>query len=307
MGTINLSELVNILKTVMPYDDYLSPRVFLECKIFSEKNDKKISNTVDGSWTDLTDCNVISELTRATLSHHLSSPKLAYAVTKLIIYQYKGVLREIEGDISRDLKRLDEQSSEYVAQSIISLQKDGRLPLLNEYAIDKNNLAEAVVACVLHCFYIADTKLRKVGNTYAKGNIVVLNNSGVDQKQFEKDFPAYKFKLSWDELATTADCEYCNCDRCKHKCVKLDSNYNVEMLLKLYLNVKTEQNDDEEVDVADALVVLDEITDILSSEAKSDFIKTLIRKKLSMSDQLKYALDLMLQDKKNNDNNNGRC
>lgn len=299
MGVITLSELTNILKAVIPQNDYQSPRAFLECRIFSEKNDKKIINTQNSSWTELTDCNVISELTRSTLKHHLSSAKLTYAVTKLIIYFYKGSLAEIEADIARDLKTLDEKSLDYVKDNLEKLQTLGRLPLLSDFEIERGRLEKAIVACVLHCFYFDNPKLRKVGNTYSKGNILVLSNSGIDQAQFERDFPSYKFKISWDELATTPDCDYCNCDRCRHKCVKLDSNYNVEQLLKLYLNVNVKQQDDD-IDIADALVILDEITDILSSEAKSSFIKTLVRKKLSTNDQLSYALELMLHDKKKN-------
>lgn len=301
MGFITISSLHRILNSVLTQRDYKSPRVFVQCKIFSDENDQKVVNVLNGlSWTELNDSNVISELTRSTMKHHLSSPRLIFAVTKLIVYYYNGVLNSIQNDIAQDLRQLSFDSLDYIVHELTELQKQGQLPLLENYEISRDNLAQSVVACVLHCFYFENSRLHPLGNAYSKGNVIVLSDSGVDQKQFEKDFPKYRFKMNWDELATTADCKYCKCERCKHRCAQFDSNYNVERLLKLYLNlnVKAEQQDDDEIDREETLDFLDKITDTLSSEAKSKFIKTLIRTNLSTNDQIRYAVDLMLQDKK---------
>lgn len=307
MGIINLQQLTEILKSVVPCRDYRSPRAFLECKFFNDRHDQAAHCVSrNESWTDISDSNVISELSRATMKHHLSSPRLIYAVTKLIIYQYGGVLNEIEREIERDLSRIGDEKKEILAERLQELQRRGEIPLICDYEIGVDNLPKAVVACALHCFYIKHVKLHPMGNAYAKGNVIALLDAGVTQKQFERDFPDYSFKLSWDELADTADCKYCHCERCKHKCAPFDSNYNVEQLLKLYLNanVQTKRRDFDDMDVKDALSVLDAITDALSSEAKSTLIKTLVRKDMSMSDQMKYAFDLMMQDKSNGENEN---
>lgn len=311
MATINLCKLTKILNSVITLRDYRSPRALLECKIFNEKNDRAANCVFDDinskSWMDLSDSNVISELTRARLDHHLSATKITYAVTKLIIYHYNGILRDIELDIANDLKELDENSLDCIVAGLVELQNKGELPLLNDLKISRDNLAKCVVACALHCFYIDGADIRKPGNEYSKATIIALSNSGVTQEEFERDFPDYVFKLSWDELIVTNDCNYSHCERCRHKCVQLKSNYNVEQLIKLYLNSnikpkRREQPTDEIVSEED-LNMLCAMVDTLSSETKSVMIRMLVKTKMSMGEKMQYAFDLMMQDRNKDDEN----
>lgn len=300
MNLITVSNLTAILKTVMPRGDYQSPRVFLESKIFNYKYDK-IVKCGNENWEFLEDSCVISELTRAVLHHHLSSPRLTFAVTRLIIYHYKGVLRLIENDFKKDLQAVSAEKQDYLIERLTQLQKDEALPLLTDYAITRENLPQAIVACAIHCFYFGDSNLRKVGNYYAKANITALNVNRVTQEEFQRDFPAYKFNMEWDDLVTR-DCQYSNCDRCRHKCAKLDSNYNVRQLIKLFLNFEKLRDENETlddlVDDEETLRFLDHLTDQLSYEGVTAFVKKLNHNDLTLSERIQYAIELILQDKK---------
>lgn len=340
MPSINLRRLNDILKSVTNLRDYRSARAFLQDKIFTAENDKKANCVFVGddnaeSWMDLTDSNVISELTRAKLNRHLCATKITYAVTKLIIYHYNGVLKDIEHNIAQDLAPLDNEKLDCLAAELNALQANGELPLLNDLKINRDNLAQVIVACALHCFYIEGADIRKLGNAYSKNTIIALRNSKVTQEDFERDFPAYVFKMSWDELAITKDCKYTHCERCKHSCAQLRSNYNVEQLLKLYLksNVKTEQAEEQpldkktvtdnsgktyitekavvtnETDAIDEIVsqddlsVLNAMIDTLGAEGLSIMLKAVINTKMSTGEKMQLAFDLMMKEKEKNGRN----
>lgn len=300
MKLITVSTLTEILKTVIPHGDYQSPRAFLECKIFNKKYDKLVKSGED-NWEYLADSCVISELTRSILKRHLSSPRLTFAITRLIIYHYKGIFNLIETEIKRDLNDIDSESQDYIVRRLTQLQEEEALPLLANYAITREILPQAIVACAIHCFYFDSPNLRKVGNYYARENINALNVNRILQEDFERDFPAYKFSLEWDELVTI-DCEDSSCDRCRHKCTKLDSNYNVKQLLKLYLNFEKLQENyetvDDILDDEETLNFLDHLTDQLSYEAMTLFVKKLNHDDLSTKERIVYAIELITQDKK---------
>lgn len=300
MNLITISTLTEILKSVIPCADYQSPRAFLERKIFNDKYNKVVKSGAD-NWEYLADSCVISELTRAILKRHLSSPRLTFAITRLIIYHYKGVLNLIEADIKRDLEAVSGDKQDCIVERLVRLQEEGALPLLKDYAITREDLPQAIVACAIHCFYFDSPNLRKVGNYYAKANINALNANRVSQEDFERDFPAYKFNLEWDDLVAI-DCEDSNCDRCRHKCARLDSNYNVKQLLNLYLyfDQLRESYDtvDDILDDEQTLSFLDHLTDQLSYEAMTLFVKKLTHSDLSISEKIQYAIELVTQDRR---------
>lgn len=300
MKLITVTTLTEILKTVIPCADYHSPRAFLDRKIFNDKYNKIVKSGED-DWTFLADSCVISELTRAILKRHMSSPRLTFAVTRLIIYHYRGVLSLIETDIKRDLDAVSGENQDYIVKRLGELQADGALPLLEDYAITRENLPQAIVACAIHCFYFDDPSLRKVGNYYTKANINALNVNRVTQEEFERDFPAYKFAMEWDDLVAI-DCEDSNCDRCRHKCAKLDSNYNVKQLLKLYLNFENLRENydsvDELLDDEETLNFLDHLTEQLNYEGLTMFVKKVNHSGLSTKEKIVYAIELITQDKK---------
>lgn len=70
----------------------------------------------------------------------MSSPRLTFAVTRLIIYHYKGVLRLIENDFKKDLQAVSAEKQDYLIERLTQLQKDEALPLLTDYAITRENL-----------------------------------------------------------------------------------------------------------------------------------------------------------------------
>lgn len=309
MESINLSRLTKILNSVIPLREYRTPRVFLDSKFLNYKNDAAANCPHRyEKCTELDDSNTVSELARAIVDHHFTAPRHAYAVTKLIIYYYNGVLEEIEQDIARDIEKLSDECKNELATKLIELQNEGALPLMSDYEIRCDNLAKCIVACVLHCFYITESNAHPVNNKYAKLNILALYNSGVEQAQFERDFPDYLFSLSWDALATNKDCEYLSnhCDRCKHKCASFDSNYNIKQLLTLYLysNIKTEATELSDVDTENNYYwrLLDAIAEAMDAELQTVWIKTLVRYNMSPKEHLDYAVKLMnKKNKKNGD------
>lgn len=316
MATINLCKLTEILKSVINRRDYRSPRAFLESKIFNEKYDVAVNcmSPADDNakpWMDLSDSNVISELVRGELKHNLRSTKITYAVTKLIIYHYNGILFNIEQDIASDLAELSDEQTNLLICKLNKLKTDGEIPLCKDLEFTCENLAKAVVACVLHCFYIDNADIRRLGNAYSKDTVIALKTSGVTQEQFERDFPEYAFRLAWDKLAVTKDCKYTHCERCKHKCAEFRSNYNVERLINLYLEkdvekrrtAQSEQTKEGAVAVED-MNVLNAILAVLSSETKSQIIRKFFLTRMSAGETLEYAFELLMQEKKDDKNKN---
>lgn len=241
MATITLSDLIKILSSVTTRRDYKRSGAFLDALIFTADNEGKLDleyTETTESWMTLDAC-AVSEFSNLKFGHHLSSPKLNFIVTKLIIFYYNDVLSKVEANVKEMVDELSADKRDSLASQLRALQTNGKLPLLDGREIANDNLPKTIVACFFHCCYSEDPRLKKVQNAYAKWNIAQLARNGVKQAQFAKDFPAYRFKTTWDSLLTDR-CR--NCQQCRRKCPKFDSNYNVQRLIELYLNTPSRQN-----------------------------------------------------------------
>lgn len=241
METITLSNLIKILGSVTTRRDYKRSGAFLDALIFTADNEGNLDleYTDDTeSWMTIDAC-AISEFSYLKFGHHLSSPRLNFIVTKLIIFYYNDILSKVETDIKEMIDELDVDKRDRLVKQLRQLQTDKQLPLLEGREINDDNLAQSIVACFIHCCYSEEPRLKKVQNAYTKWNIALLARNGVKQAQFAKDFPAYRFKTTWDTLLADK-CR--NCQQCRHKCPKFDSNYNVQRLIELYLNTPSRQN-----------------------------------------------------------------
>lgn len=320
---ITLSSLIQQFKGIIDNSNFSSAQLFYKNIIF---NDEYRLNTpalysargtvinLFGGDEDTPTDPIISEFSTLKFGKHLGVKNYSFIVTELIVYQYKQYLSRIESFIAtKILKNLSPNQRNQLIENLKTLQNNDLLPLIS-YTITEDNLAKTIVACFIHCCYCDEASAKVIHSgqrVYA--NIEILRCNNISQTLFESNFPKHKCNFTWDELPNPI----ANKALFLNKLQKLpdwDINYNVEMLLQLFLNsngsppaekgyskpvyvprTPTEKATRREVEQLRAVLKQ------LDNDNLFKFNDKLIEENLTISERLTYATDLLIsqQDERN--------